>query len=125
MVMPLSIFMKNKLGGWVFICILLGIILLSRGRYLWVNLWFKLIEPEYVIPEESSIFDFKPNVMNPGSGDWWVYGEDSKNYYYFTGSEDNPYILIEKSIDCPNFDPLNYKSWCNTNLNKYQIQIRP
>lgn len=79
------------------------------------NIWFLLTEPAYVIPSESSLFTFKVTTMNPGSGDWWVYGEDGKNYYYFTGNDNSPYILIskKKSNTCEGFDANDYKTWCS------------
>jgi hypothetical protein len=70
----------------------------------------------YFIPQESSVWSFKPKVWNNGSGEWWIYGMD-ENYFYYAGDgiKPNKYIKIEKnnSKSCENFDPENYKSWCN------------
>jgi hypothetical protein len=50
-----------------------------------------------------------------GSGEWWVYGEDSKNYYHYTGGSPRSYIALSKaqSTNCPAFDRHNIATWCN------------
>lgn len=79
-----------------------------------INLWFLAIDPVYVIPKESSIFVFEPTVMNTGSGDWWLYGEDRLYYYHFTGEEGEPTVSYRKglALKCKGFDPTNYRTWC-------------
>ena len=47
------------------------------------NCWMMVIASEYIIPKESNICQFEVNQMNAGSGDWWVYGQDKTNYYFF------------------------------------------
>lgn len=82
-----------------------------------VNLWCLLIDPVYMIPMESSIFVFEPTVMNPGSGDWWIYGEDGNNFYYFTGEYSSPYVVYPKKLaaQCTGFQPANHDTWCVRN----------
>ena len=82
-----------------------------------VNLWFLAIDPAYVIPKESSIFVFKPTVMNPGSGDWWIYGEDKNNFYHFTGESPFPYVSCSRKLaaQCTGFQPTNHETWCVRN----------
>lgn len=65
------------------------------------------------IPAESSIFSFEPYDINQGSSSYWVYGEDSENYYYFSYESVSPYIFIQKVNECQGFDRLNYKTWCS------------
>lgn len=79
-----------------------------------VNIWFLATEPVYVIPEESSIFRFSPTVMNPGSGDWWLYGEDERFFYAFSGGEPSPYRAYPKaSVDgCAGFVATDDATWC-------------
>ena len=78
------------------------------------NAWFKLTEPAYVIPAESSPWRFTPTQMNEGSGDWWVYGQDDGNYYYFTGSGEPPYLVFPKAqaAACVGFESKDHRSWC-------------
>jgi len=65
-----------------------------------------ITEQANVIPTESSPCRFTPTVMNNGSGDWWIYGEDDENYYYFTGSAEKPYVAMPKvnALDCTGFN---------------------
>ncbi|OBB48327.1 hypothetical protein [Mycobacterium sp. 852002-51961_SCH5331710] len=78
------------------------------------NAWFAVTEPAYVIPAESSPWRFTPIQMNDGSGDWWVYGQDDRNYYYFTGSGEPPYVVFPKAqaTDCRGFRRDDHRTWC-------------
>ncbi|WP_009964977.1 hypothetical protein [Verrucomicrobium spinosum] len=71
-------------------------------------------EKVYIIPEESSLWRFRPTVMNTGSGDWWLYGEDADCYYHFEGSKEVAYHAFKRSdvSQCPDFNPHNYETWC-------------
>ncbi len=82
-----------------------------------VNLWFLAIDPVYMIPRESSIFVFKPTVMNAGSGDWWIYGEDGNNFYHFTGESPSSYLSYPRKLaaQCTGFQPTNHDTWCVRN----------
>jgi hypothetical protein len=75
------------------------------------NTWYLLIDTQdiYVIPEGSSLFTFRPTEMNSGSGDWWIYGEDSHHYYYF---ENNINISKQTAVTCPNFVKTDLATWC-------------
>jgi hypothetical protein len=75
------------------------------------NIWYLLIDTQdiYFIPESSSLFSFRPTVMNSGSGDWWIYGEDNRYYYYF---EDNIKISKQDAQPCRGFLQDNYLTWC-------------
>jgi hypothetical protein len=81
------------------------------------NLWLLAIEPVYVIPAESTIFTFEPTVMNPGSGDWWIYGEDRSNFYHFTGENPSSYVSYSRKLaaQCTGFEPTNHDTWCVRN----------
>jgi hypothetical protein len=76
-----------------------------------VNLWGLIIDTQdiYFIPETSSIFTFRPTVMNPGSGDWWIYGEDNHAYYYF---ENNRMMLKKAAQTCQDFLKDDQATWC-------------
>lgn len=91
------------------------VVLLATLSNCLSNFWMLLIEPNYIIPKESNIFQFEVNQMNEGSGDWWIYGQDNKNYYYFLGSDFLPYITFSKgdTQTCSGFDKLNINTWCD------------
>lgn len=85
-------------------------------KIFFVNVWFLVIDTNYFIPKESNIFQFQAILMNKGSGDWWLYGEDRKNYYGLNIKNTNPkYFMIvkDKIIKSPNFDKTNYNTWNN------------
>lgn len=100
----------KMLSTLIILAILLVIVFVTP---LMENLWCLLTGRGYIIPKESSVFTFKPIVMNEGSGEWWLYGEDNKNYYYFTGEDDKPYQKISKNEanQCPGFVVTDYKTW--------------
>lgn len=95
------------------IVITLTVLILS-SRHALINGWSLLTGRGYVIPVESSIFEFRATVMNEGSGEWWTYGEDSNYYYHFTGDDAVPYIKFPKSLAsaCKSFEPSNHLTWC-------------
>lgn len=69
---------------------------------------------EFFIPVESSILTFRVTEMNPGSGDWWLAGEDRKNFYAYSESRQFKYHLFPKSkaAECPGFQPKEPWTWC-------------
>ena len=92
----------------------LCLVLLMAFSNALLNCWMLLIEPNYIIPKESNIFQFDVNQMNEGSGDWWIYGQDNKNYYYYIGHDSLPYITFSNGAAqiCSGFDKLNVNTWC-------------
>lgn len=67
---------------------------------------------EYKVPSESNLFDFKETQGNFGSGEWWVYGQDKVNYFYY---DDQVYkISILSTSECQGFESKNYKTWCGS-----------
>ncbi|OGS23142.1 MAG: hypothetical protein A2314_04890 [Elusimicrobia bacterium RIFOXYB2_FULL_50_12] len=93
----------------------LFIILIAAYFPIGVNTWRILTNRGFVIPGESSIFIFRTTVMNDGSGEWWLYGEDNNFYYHFIGSKEKPYIKISKNeaTKCVGFDPNDHMTWCS------------
>lgn len=79
-----------------------------------INSWGYIIDKNYHIPKESNLFIFNATVMQNGSSDAWIYGEDYNNYYYNGGlkSEDVISISKKKIKDCLDFNPVNICSWC-------------
>lgn len=84
------------------------------------NIWHIFTGRGFIIPSESSIFTFRPTIMNEGSGEWWLYGRDGKFYYHFIGTAEISYIKISKdeARKCEGFDANNYKTWCLTEPDK-------
>jgi len=111
---------------WIKILLLLAplclVVLLATLSNCISNFWMILKDPTYIIPKESNIFQFEVNQMNEGSGDWWIYGQDNKNYYFFYGLESLPYITFSKNDAraCSDFDKLNINTWCG----KFAEQIK-
>ena len=98
------------------------VVLLATLSNCLSNFLMILKDPNYIIPKESNIFQFEVNQMNEGSGDWWIYGQDNKNYYFFYGLELLPYITFSKNDAraCSDFDKLNINTWCG----KFAEQIK-
>lgn len=96
------------------VAIVLAVVALGLFSTFFGNTWLLLTGNGYEIPAESSIFTFDATVMNSGSGDWWLYGEDGKNYYQYTGQGSVRYIAYPKvrAINCRGFDPHNSATWC-------------
>lgn len=73
-----------------------------------------VIEKEYFIPKQSSIFTFNETVKNDGSSDVWRYGEDFSNYYFNLSTFTNDVLFFpKKNINkCPGFNPEDITTWC-------------
>jgi hypothetical protein len=107
------------------IAVIVSLVLISMVFFCAVpvigNLWSLSTGQGFFIPQESSVFSFKVLQMNTGSGEWWIYAEDRKNYY-FAGDLDKPvkYALFPKAnvADCVNFNPTNYSTWCQEYTDK-------
>ena len=93
-------------------------LLLSTSCNLMSNFWLHTTDSDYIIPEESGYSKFISTVMNSGSGNWWIYGEDDNNYYYFVGNESLLYIYISRndSLKISNFNKHDYRTWNLGNL---------
>jgi hypothetical protein len=79
------------------------------------NLFLLLTGAGFEIPAESSVFTFRVTVMNSGSGEWWIYGEDSANFYGVPDVSDIRYLVFSRAKvpDCPGFVPVSYETWCS------------
>jgi hypothetical protein len=85
------------------------------------NTWALLTDGnDYFIPRKSSLLTFTPTIMNPGSGGWWIYGEDGFNYYWFADGEGKNYIYSPKhqAGKCRGFDAVDYTTWCTAILDR-------
>ncbi|MCV9926094.1 hypothetical protein OIU83_00375 [Flavobacterium sp. LS1R49] len=89
-----------------------------------INIWGYIVDKNYYIPKESNLFIFNATVMQKGSSDAWVYGEDYNNYYFNAGLKTEDIIWISK-VDmksCPNFEPTNIKTWCGAEIPHEKIK---
>ena len=79
------------------------------------NVWLSATDSDYRIPPQSSVFTFRATRMNPGSGGWWLYGEDDERYYASDG-DPGRVVAIDKAdaARCVGFDPLEASGWCDT-----------
>jgi len=77
------------------------------------NGWMLLTGKGYTIPRESSVFTFRANEMNDGPGDYWIYGEDDR-YYYFVADGGDRYRMYpkERAKTCPRFSATAVDTWC-------------
>lgn len=92
----------------------LTLFLLGFTTQVFSNL-FQMLEGSgsFFVPAESDIWSFKVTKSNPGSGSWWLSGEDHRHYYAL--SEQKPeYIYIRRDNNCPSFDPQRLETWCET-----------
>lgn len=97
--------------GAVSVLIAIG---LAVGSALGANLWRMLTDSDYRVPEQASLWSFKPTVMNPGSGGWWLYGEDGHHYFHYGGDGAHPYRIITRQAAraCKGFDARQVQTWC-------------
>lgn len=106
--------MKNKgaparISKWVVVAAVLVLLAITN---LFSNAFMMLMDRDNFIPAQSSIFSFDPYEINQGSSNYWIYGQDRKNYYYFSYESPSPYLFISKSNDCPMFNRQDYTTWC-------------
>lgn len=99
--------MKNKFFFTILFLFILTIFIRPIGNLLLLG------EGDGYIPNISNIFTFNLNSIEEGSGGYWRYGEDNKNYYFFSETEKYTYFYINKNNDCNEFDKLNIKTWCS------------
>lgn len=96
------------------IFLIVGLVLILNTFLL--NIFGMIIDRGYFIPKESSAFSFRCLMMNGGSGEWWVYGEDKRNYY-FNGDHEykTGYVVFPKSEIslCKGFNAQDYSTWCS------------
>jgi hypothetical protein len=110
---------KGSKYKWIIPLILLTIALFCTS--IFGNLFSLIIEKEYFIPKQSSIFTFNETVGNEGSSDVWRYGEDYSNYYFNLSTFDNDVLFFPKKNihNCPGFNPEDVTTWCKVKMPKY------
>jgi hypothetical protein len=77
------------------------------------NLWSLVTGRGFAIPKESSLFTFRVTEMNHGSGEWWIYGQDS-GHFFGVPDEGASYLVFPRArvAECPNFQPRDLRTWC-------------
>lgn len=112
---------KSSKRKWIIHLILLTIAIPLFCTSIFGNLFSLIIEKEYFIPEQSSIFTFNETVGNEGSSDVWRYGEDYSNYYFNLSTFDNAVLFFPKKNihNCPGFNPEDVTTWCKVKMPKY------
>lgn len=104
---------KKQLRNITIVLCSLALLIVFSTTPLLSNLWCVITGRGYFIPKESSIFTFTALVMNEGSGEWWLYGEDTNNYYSVENDINLPYIVFSKkdASKCKLFLPTDYTTW--------------
>lgn len=106
----------------VFVSLILILVVFVCTTEIVCNLWSLATRRGFFIPKESSVLTFEVLQMNTGSGEWWIYSEDRRNYYFAGESEKTVrYALFpkDKVDDCLNFAPTNYSTWCQ----EYTVKV--
>lgn len=77
------------------------------------NLFSLLTADGYFIPSQSSIFTFRTTVGNPGSGEWWLCGEDASYFYALPDRDEVNYLAFPKAklSKYTGFQQTDYKTW--------------
>lgn len=92
---------------------IVGILILFVFQRTASNIWCLATGNGYFIPRESSIFSFHETRGSGGNGDWWMQGEDLKNYYSMEENSSRYIIFPKRMISlCPNFKVSDTQSWC-------------
>jgi hypothetical protein len=102
-----------RMIAYTFLAMILAALLISP---LLGNAWLLLIGRGYFIPVDSSIFTFEPIEMNNGSGEWWIYGQDYRYYYYAgdgVGKHRYRFVHGSQANECRGFVVTDFSTWCD------------
>lgn len=105
--------MKNK--SKYFTIVALIFLVIGASTHLLSNAWLLITDHSNYIPHESNLFFFNPTQIDEGSGGYWRYGEDRRNYYYFSIKQSNVYYRINKENSCQSFLKTDFTTWCERN----------
>ncbi|WP_299674480.1 hypothetical protein [uncultured Roseobacter sp.] len=75
------------------------------------NLFLTATSAAFYIPAQSSLWRFRATVMNEGSGDWWLYGEDAAHYYAVSDDDHFAYVYLPKHQAPVAMDPRDTATW--------------
>jgi hypothetical protein len=109
---------RNSGRKWILSLIVLTAVIALFCTDIFGNILMLVIEKEYFIPKQSSIFTFNETVHNDGSSDVWRYGEDASNYYFNLSTLNNDVLFFpKKNIDnCPGFNQEDISTWCEVKV---------
>lgn len=112
---------KSSKHKWIIRLIVFTIAIALFFTSIFGNIFSLIIEKEYFIPEQSSIFTFNETVGNDGSSDVWRYGEDFSNYYFNLSTFENDVLFFPKKNvnNCLGFNPEDVTTWCKVKVPKY------
>lgn len=117
-----SSYQKKSIGSFLIMkkmLILFGsIFILFFLSQFFSNVWMLMTDSSNYIPEDSNILTLKITQVDEGSGGYWRYAQDHKNYYYFSEKEVNTYYQIALNHHCENFNKLDVQTWCE--VKKFQ-----
>ncbi|WDF64910.1 hypothetical protein [Flavobacterium sp. KACC 22763] len=113
-----KIYKKNSVQKWTTLLIASIALIALFYTNIFANIFSLIIEKEYFIPKQSSIFTFKETIQNDGSSDVWRYGEDCNNYYYNLSTFHNDVLFFpkNKTKSCPGFNSKNVTTWCGVKI---------
>ncbi|MGE6355653.1 hypothetical protein ACQKCJ_17430 [Flavobacterium sp. NPDC079362] len=109
---------KSSGRKWIIIFILFIAVIALFCTSIFGNIFSLVIEKEYFIPKQSSIFTFNETVQNEGSSDVWRYGEDFTNYYFNLSTFTYDVLFFPKKNinNCLGFDPEDITTWCGVKV---------
>lgn len=102
------------MGGIVVVGLVAGV--LASGQVV-SNAFSMLTSKSFYIPNESSVMTFRVTLPNPGSGEWWLYGEDDTNYYALSDDDHYTYLVLPKDA-AAKIDPLDKSTWSAFRLSR-------
>lgn len=77
------------------------------------NAWRAATSRAFFVPAESSMLSFRVTEENPGSGEWWLRGEDDQAYFALHPRQPVYLVLSRRAAArCPGFSPADQRSWC-------------
>lgn len=114
---------KRRFIFFSIVFIALGFIYSASPLSILRNCYSLAANRGYFIPTESNIWIFKSIKDNEGSGEYWLFGEDLKNYYKYSENQEfghYHWISKENTSKCMSFNSLDPKTWCKefTNIGR-------
>lgn len=92
--------------------LIISVLVLSVFTHFFSNCWLLLTDSQNDLPKQSNLFTFHPTQIDSGSGAYWHYAEDHKNYYYFSEQQAQTYYVMPKQQTCTSFNPVDFSTWC-------------
>ena len=92
--------------------LIISVLVLSVFTHFFSNCWLLLTDSQNDLPKQSNLFTFQPTQIDSGSGAYWRYAEDHKNYYYFSEQQAQTYYVMPKQKTCKSFNSVDFSTWC-------------